>query len=243
MKRNILAGIISLLLAAGVGGYGYKVIQDRDANIFENSVHQVVAVIDGDTIDIENDVRIRLLGIDAPERDACFADEATEELRKLLTGAHIRIEKDISGADRYDRLLRYVYISADDPNEDDVFVNEKLVRDGFAKAYGEAPDNRYRDLLASAQEDAKQNKRGLWGACKQPEEESNRERDSEPEDPSCTIKGNISEKAYGRQYFTPGCPNYKRIKVDTRKGEAYFCSEEEAVAAGFTRSESCDNSF
>jgi micrococcal nuclease len=243
MSRTFIGSLITLLIAGGASGYGYKVIRDHTADFFENSVHEVVRVIDGDTVDIENKIRIRLLGIDSPEKGSCYYDESHTYLQELLSGSNILLEKDVSGADRYDRLLRYVYVPADDIREDDVLINESMVRAGYAKVFAVAPDNRYRDLFSSAQEEAKKEGRGLWSACPQEEAVSLRENDSEPTDQSCTIKGNISEKAYGRNYFSEGCPNYNRIKIDTRKGEAYFCTGKEAEEAGFTRSASCSNTF
>jgi endonuclease YncB( thermonuclease family) len=243
MKKNtVLGSLIAALLAGSVGGVGYKVILDRQADVFEDSVHQVVRVIDGDTIDLENDVRVRLLGIDTPESNDCFGPQATSYVTLLLEDAHVHIEKDISGADTFDRILRYVYVPSDDIREDDLFVNQHLVREGYAVTMAEAPDNRYRDLFSSAQQHAKDNQKGMWATCDMSEHVSDlREIDTQAVDPSCDIKGNISEKAYGRNYFLPGCPNYNRIKIDTRKGEAYFCTEAEALAADFTRSASCDN--
>jgi micrococcal nuclease len=244
MKKTVLGSLIAALLAGTVGGVGYKVIQDKQADVFENSIHQVVRVIDGDTLELEREDTIRLLGVDAPESNECFGPEATSYLTLLLEGKHVRLEKDISGADRFERLLRYVYIPSDDIRSDDVFLNQELVRQGYALTSAQAPDNRYRDLLSSAQESARANNLGMWAVCDMTEHISSlREIDTQPADPSCDIKGNISEKAYGRLYFVPGCPNYNRVKIDTRKGEAYFCSEAEAKAAGFTRSESCSNIF
>ncbi len=246
MKNNksIISLILAILLSGGAIG-GYKVVRDNTADVFESSVHAVVKVIDGDTIDIENDVRIRLLGIDTPERGECYFKEAKIFTEELLEGKDIHIEKDISGSDRYDRLLRYVYVPSDDPMDDDVFVNEKLLRLGFARTLAVAPDNRYRDLFASAQMQARENGKGLWGACdiKEKDSQALRENDSLPPSEDCIIKGNISEKGYGRNYFLEFCPNYNRIKIDTRKGEQYFCTESEAEEAGFTRSKSCDNTF
>ncbi|MFT7507211.1 MAG: micrococcal nuclease [Acidimicrobiales bacterium] len=243
MTRTFIGAMITLLLAGGASGYGYKVIRDNKADIFENSVHEILYVVDGDTLDVENEVRIRLLGIDAPEKGTCYYSESHIYLQELVNGVNVRLEKDISGADRYDRLLRYIYVPSNDIREDDVFINETMLREGYAKVLAIAPDNRYRDLFSSAQEEAKKDARGLWGACEQEDEVSLREVDSGPNNPSCTIKGNISEKAYGRNYFTEGCPNYNRIKIDTRKGEAYFCTEKEAEEAGFIRSASCSNTF
>jgi len=242
MKHPLTLGaILAMLLAGGVTGY--TVIQNRDVDIFESSVHVVSYVVDGDTIDIADDVRIRLLGIDAPERGECGYAESRAFLTQLVAGKPIRIEKDITGADQYDRLLRYVYLPSAAAAADDVLVNDALLRAGHARTLGIAPDNRYRDLFATAQEQAKQASRGIWGACDVLDEESASQSDSQPTDPACIIKGIVSAKSFGRNYFYPGCPNYNRIKIDLSKGEGYFCTEAEAREAGFTRSVSCDSTF
>jgi len=44
-----------------------------------------------------------------------------------------------------------------------------------------------------------------------------------------------------KDYFLPGCPNYKRVKVDPRKGELWFCSEADAKEAGWSMSDGCGN--
>ncbi|MAG12494.1 hypothetical protein CL630_01645 [bacterium] len=245
-KKTIITLITFLLVGGSIGGY--KIVKDNRATAFENDIHAVVKVIDGDTIDIENKKRIRLLGIDSPERKTCYYQESKDALTELLNEKDIRIEKDISGTDRYDRFLRYIYISADDPEDDDLFVNEWLVREGHAFKNPIAPNNRYLDLLARAQEEAREAERGLWSdTCEYTAEykdaKSLREQGSEAPNKDCIIKGNISEKAYGRLYFLEGCPNYNRIKIDPRKGEQWFCTEKEAEAAGFTRSASCDTTF
>jgi len=61
----------------------------------------------------------------------------------------------------------------------------------------------------------------------------------EPLDPDCLIKGNISLKAYGKTYFTPDCYNYDQVKIKFDEGEKYFCTEREAVEAGFRRADTC----
>jgi micrococcal nuclease len=240
---GILGMIIATLLAGGAAGYGYTVIRDNDADIFESSVHQVVYVADGDTVDLENDVRVRLLGIDSPEKSDCGYEQSKAFVTNLLKGQHVRVQKDITGADRYGRLLRYMYVVADEVDEDDQLVNLVIVQAGHAKTMAIAPDNRYRDLLATAQDEARREGLGLWSACEQSDDTEVRQQDSDPIDPNCTIKGNISEKSYGRNYFEEGCPNYNRIKIDVSKGEGYFCTQAEANAAGFTRSVSCANAF
>jgi len=244
-SRKTILGVIGVLVATG--GYGgYTVVKgyEKYGGDFETRRHIVARVIDGDTIDIEDKIRVRLLGVNAPERGECYFEKSKKTLETLLTGSTVIVEKDITGKDRFGRLLRYVKIPADNPEEDALFVNSELVRRGAAFAESIAPDTKYRDLFATAQREAKKAKTGLWGACDyESENEDLREADSLPPSPKCTIKGNISEKGYGKNYFMEGCPNYLSMKIDPRKGEAWFCSEREAQKAGFTRSASCDNPF
>ncbi len=189
--------------------------------------------------------RVRLLGLNAPEEGECYAKEAGMYLKSLVGDKDVRLEKDVSGADQYGRLLRYVFLPSGDEKENDLFVNEMLVREGYAVADAHPPDNRYREFLASAGEEARNEKRGLWGACDRAPTENEREQvtqreiDMPPPSPNCIIKGNISEKGYGKTYLVPGCDNYNNVKIDTRKGEQYFCTEEEAISAGFRRADNC----
>ena len=81
----------------------------------------------------------------------------------------------------------------------------------------------------------------MWGVCdyKEKNDTNLREQDSKPTNSECIIKGNISEKGYGKTYLIPGCDNYERVKIDIRKGEQYFCSEADAEAAGFRKATNC----
>ncbi|MFA5961586.1 MAG: thermonuclease family protein [Parcubacteria group bacterium] len=126
---------------------------------------KVERVIDGDTIKLESGQVVRLIGIDAPESVApekpvqCFGPEASEESKRLLEGKEIRMEKDVSEKDQYGRLLRYVWVG-------DIFVNDYLVRNGFARADNFPPDEKFKAEFSQAQAEAKNNKRGLWGKCR-----------------------------------------------------------------------------
>lgn len=99
---------------------------------------RVTRVIDGDTIDVElngESVRIRYVGVNTPERDEpCYSD-ATQANRDLVEGQTVRLEIDTSDTDRFDRLLRYVYVG-------DTFVNEELIRRGYGEVVRYAPDDR-----------------------------------------------------------------------------------------------------
>ena len=71
----------------------------------------------------------------------------------------MRLEKDISETDKFGRLLRYVYV-------DDVFVNEYLVRSGFANVSTYPPDVKYEQQFRLLEQEAREQKRGIWaGNC------------------------------------------------------------------------------
>jgi len=239
--KKIILGTIGSTLALGGAGYGgYKFIQNKKIAKLSEEPQIVTKVIDGDTIKVQEKIKIRLIGIDAPEKGECYYEEATDALKELVEGELVELRIDISKKDKYKRLLRHIILLNQDPEEDNIIVSDYLVRNGFAKAVPSPPDNLYRDLLSSAQEEAKREERGIWKECLDPAEAVElREKDAGPTDPNCIIKGNISEKAYGKTYLIPGCDNYNRVKIDTRKGEAYFCTEEEAEEAGFRKATNC----
>lgn len=220
-----------ILIVVAIFNFGCVAQNFPDGKVF------VAEVIDGDTFKLQDGIRVRLLGIDTPEKGECYYEQARDELKKLIGGKVVRIDKDITDKDKYDRLLRYVILERE--GEDNLLVNDYLVRQGFAFDVSSPPDNRYRDLLSSAEEVAKRERRGLWNNCAYEEVVSLREEDSAPQNPDCNIKGNISEKGYGKTYLIPGCDNYKSVKIDTRKGEQYFCTEQEATAAGFRKATNC----
>ena len=127
----------------------------RENNLPQNEVLVVERVIDGDTIELENEERVRLIGIDTPERGEYYFEEATERLRELVEGEEVILERDRENRDRYDRLLRYIYF-------DDLFINLILVEEGFARAYPYDHNLRYEDEFAEAEEIARENGLGIW---------------------------------------------------------------------------------
>ena len=122
------------------------------------NMFKVKRVIDGDTLVLEDDTKVRLIGINAPESDVCFASEATDIAIELLEGKEVTLEKDISDKDKYDRLLRYVYLN-------DLLVNEYLVGEGYAQVATYPPDVKYKDVFITAEKSARDNKSGLWSSC------------------------------------------------------------------------------
>jgi len=124
---------------------------------------KVVRVIDGDTIELEDGQKVRYIGIDTPEivdprRDPqCFSKEASLQNKKLVEGKEIYLEKDVSETDRYGRLLRYIYLE-----ENGFSINEQLVKEGYAVASSYPPDVKYQEKFRLAEQEARNNQRGLW---------------------------------------------------------------------------------
>ncbi len=130
---------------------------------------RVTKVVDGDTFQINGELTVRFIGIDTPETVdprrpvGCFGKEASSETKSLLFGKTVILQKDISDKDKYGRLLRYVFLPLDDGRI--LFVDDYLVREGFAKVLTYPPDVKYNEQLREAEKEAKENERGLWKAC------------------------------------------------------------------------------
>ena len=127
--------------------------------------------------------------------------------------------------DRYGRLVATCTVAGTD-------LGERLVAEGLARAY-----TRFGDDYAAAERRAKTEAIGLWhgpsaapwdfrAAARRPQVA-----ESAPP-PGCRIKGNVTT-AGARVYHLPGGRFYERTRVDPRRGEAWFCDEPAAVAAGF----------
>lgn len=134
---------------------------------------RVLKVVDGDTIEVEISGvirKLRYIGVNTPETVdprrpvQCFGKEASNENKRLLEGKIVVLEKDISETDKYSRLLRYVYLKLDDGST--LFVNDYLVRQGFAQVNTYPPDVKYADRFKAAEKEARENGRGLWSKCK-----------------------------------------------------------------------------
>lgn len=180
---------------------------------------QVKDVKDGDTFTIANGQLIRLYGLDAPEPEYCYGPQATEQLSKLVYGKKVILREPI--VDHYRRVVALVYV-------DGKLVNEVMIRQGFAH-YERAGQSESKALV-EANLYARANKLGIYGSeCYQPN----------PPDPKCAIKGNYDRDKYKWVYLTPGCPYYNKTIVEKFKGERYFCSEAEALQAGFTKAKFC----
>ena len=181
-------------------------------------------VVDGDTLILDGTV-IRLEGIDAPEADqtcngwAC-GKAATEELVEITKGRDISCEG--HGRDDFDRLIATCRAGGVD-------IGESLVDKGLALAF-----RRYSDSYVEVEGRARAARAGVWsGRFEAPWDFRARQWQAAaqiaPE--GCPIKGNISKN--GHIYHMPWSRWYARTRIDTSKGERWFCDEVEAQAAGW----------
>lgn len=135
----------------------------------------VKRAVDGDTLELENGERVRLIGIDTPEmhesnklyRDASRTGQDKAVIlglgrrafgftKNLAEGKRVRLEFDVEKRDRYNRLLAYVYLL------DGTFVNAKIVEEGYGSLMTYPPNVKYADLFLKLYQEARQNQRGLW---------------------------------------------------------------------------------
>lgn len=123
-----------------------------EASVTTNIVDYVV---DGDTVDLRNGERVRLIGINTPETGQPYSSEAKNKLKELIEGKEITLEKDITDRDQYDRLLRYIWLG-------DILVNLEMVRLGYANSYTYPPDVKYQDEIVAAETEAREDEIGLW---------------------------------------------------------------------------------
>jgi micrococcal nuclease len=94
-----------------------------------------VAVIDGDTIVLDGDERVRLIGVDTPETKdprkpvQYFGRQAFEFTKRLVEGFKVRLDYELDKKDKYGRTLAYVYL------EDGTFLNAEIIKQGYGFAY------------------------------------------------------------------------------------------------------------
>lgn len=161
-KKHIKSFII-ILIALFIS-YFYPV------NLYKNSKNITVSrVIDGDTIELNTGEKLRYIGIDTPEINfgkdpECFAIQAKEFNKKLVENKVVKIEKDVSEKDKFGRLLRYVYVE-NESTTSTIFINDYLVRQGYAIVSTYPPDIAHIEDLLTAQQEARENNRGMWKNC------------------------------------------------------------------------------
>ncbi len=123
---------------------------------------KVTRVLDGDTVELENGDKIRYLLVDTPEVSGggdCYGSNAAQFNSDLVLGKTIQISYDVECTDNFGRTLAYVSVNGQE-------VNSLLIQRGYGCVLHIPPDGDSRvDELKALQLDAKNARRGLWGAC------------------------------------------------------------------------------
>lgn len=223
---------------------------------------QVVGVIDGDTMDVLSNgkaKRIRLNGIDCPEKGQAYGKKAKQAASDLAFGKDVIIQT--RGKDKYGRTIGEVIL------EDGTNVNHELVKEGWCWWYRKyAPGN---TVLEGLEKNAREAKKGLWvdpapvppwvyrkakrgqsldlsdlvpleselensGTSRAPPQLSVAQPESllESENSPYPIIGNRRSHIYHR----PDCPNYSQVALSNR---VEFNSAAEAEAAGYRVAQNC----
>ena len=186
-----------------------------------------VRVVDGDTLEMDGTI-YRLNGIDAPEHGqrcgdwACGVD-ATNALAAIVKGRTVTC--DPISEDGYGRVIATCFADGHD-------IGAEMIDKGLAWAFV-----RYSDVYVPEELVSKDKAEGIFAKDYMPpwEYRAQRWKRAEAQEQNaptgCPIKGNISGN--GRIYHAPWSPWYSRTHINTAKGERWFCSEAEAVAAGW----------
>ncbi len=175
-NRQIKSFIIALIvLFTGGATYvsntpktPYKKVSKNIPSIEVNKQYEVTKVVDGDTFDIklENQtVKVRMLGVDTPETVdprktvQCFGKEASNKTKELLLKHTVSLQTDPTQGitDKYDRLLAYVY------RDDGLFINEYLLKNGFAHEYTYNIPYTKQTEFKALEKEARESRAGLWG--------------------------------------------------------------------------------
>ncbi len=203
--------------AASVAAEAYFVLS-AGAKKIEVPAYEVARVIDGDTFETKEEQHIRIASTEAPELDQCGGPEAKKALESLIGGKPVYMK--VVYRDPYQRLVSLVYTK-------DAFVNETMLSNGYSY-YARGGLGEVGDKLKVATEKARDNKKGIFSdTCTQMVNKNK---------PSCNIKGNDRN---GKIYYKPDCGVYDNVTVQLYLGDQWFCSEKEAVKAGFRRPEQC----
>ena len=200
------------------------------SSVLAESFSGHVGFYDADTLHV-GEKKVRLFGIDAPEMDqTCLRFEGViwQCGRWAAAEAKARFNDKVASCDalyqdRYGRTVARCFVDGKD-------VAEYLVRAGIAMSY-----RKYSLDYIDAEKLAVFNSRGIWtSALDAPSDyRASKQQASQRLSDGCRIKGNISSS--GHIYHMPGQRFYERTQINPSKGERWFCSEADAVSAGWRK--------
>lgn len=167
-QKTIIAGIVALLLAIAQQ-QGWLTPIAEQAEQAQPGLYRVTTFTDGDTIAVDMNgttEKVRMIGVDTPETHdprksvQCFGQAASDYTKQLIGNNNVRLEADPTNTnrDRYNRLLRYVYLP------DGRLVNAEIIKNGYGFAYTHFPFTKIEEFKGYQQQ-AESTQLGLWGSC------------------------------------------------------------------------------
>jgi micrococcal nuclease len=181
LKKNVVLMSV-LLMSFAAEGLAAKVFSWRESDgqrhysdsapagsgakemlLAERVLYSVTKIYDGDTVLLDNHLKVRLLSINTPELERynklgeAGGERARERLRRLLSGQKVRLEKDLESQDKYGRTLGHIFTAAG------VHINLEMVKSGWATVNIHPPNVKYSQAMLTAQQEAQALHLGLWG--------------------------------------------------------------------------------
>lgn len=196
---------------------------------FPQDIYRVDRVVDGDTIALDNGLKVRLIGVDTPETKhpnkpvEYYGKEASAFTTRMCEGKRVRLEYDWEKTDRYGRILAYVFVLE---GGTEIFLNAEIIKQGYGHAYVKYPfKDEYMQAFREYERQARENGRGLWGE----------KQEVSKEDPGKKAQQQEAITVYitktGSKYHRAGCRYLSKSCIPI--------SLEEAVRRGYTPCSVC----
>lgn len=175
MQRKYLVTLVLVvvIIAGGIFLYAYRLGRlggvGNVAAEDQPGLYRVSRFVDGDTITVDMNgqvQKVRFIGVDTPETHKpntpvqCYGPQAAAFTKNTIGHHRVRLESDplSTDRDRYNRLLRYVYLP------DGTNVDESLIQNGYGFYYPYFPFSKSKQF-AGAEQAAMSTHKGLWGSC------------------------------------------------------------------------------
>jgi micrococcal nuclease len=167
----LLAGVAGFLLGRGwQASTPVSAAPAVNVQVSDGGIYRVRAVVDGDTIVLENGLHLRYSGVNTPEsgrwvKDASpFSKEATARNAALVEGKRVRVKLGRDVFDPHGRVVGTVFVVPETPGEAEIDVRQALIREGLGKVMYLGIDGAEYGQLKQLQDDAKRAHAGIWGA-------------------------------------------------------------------------------
>ncbi|PKM93299.1 MAG: nuclease [Firmicutes bacterium HGW-Firmicutes-1] len=168
-QKSIIVLIVFFVAIVAVDSYRLRtsLVTVNSSDTISYDMAEVLKVIDGDTIEVlisGHKEQIRFIGVNCPELNDHYSEEAKRFTSNELLGKIVYMEKDTIDKDHYNRLLRYVWTripSSEDDNITEMF-NVKLLSEGYASILKIAPNDKYAAQFQTIEKESQEKNKGIW---------------------------------------------------------------------------------